>query len=41
MPSALHLAPSDHIDARYFLLEYGGLRGTQLRIGQIALGELA
>src|SRR6202008_4248915 len=41
VPSAMHLASGDHVDAGDFLIEYGCLCGTQLRIGQIAVCELS
>ena len=41
MGPAVHLAAGDYVDPRDLLLEDGGLRGPQLRVGKIAGGQLS
>ena len=41
VPSAVHFAAGDDIDAGDLLLQDRGLGRAQLRVGEVALGELA
>ena len=40
VPATVHLTARDHIDPSDLLFEDGSLRGSQLRVREIALGEL-